>query len=68
MLNPEPPLSHRSTANGTSPSPAYNALIKKTSYTGKATLFGQTCGAHYAPLTDAGGELTGAIFVANCDK
>jgi methyl-accepting chemotaxis protein len=49
-------------------SPAYNALIKKISYTGKATLFGQTCDAHYAPLTDAGGKLTGAIFVANCDK
>jgi len=49
-------------------SPAYAALIKKTSHTGKATLFGQMCDANYAPLTDASGQLTGAIFVANCDK
>jgi Cache 3/Cache 2 fusion domain len=49
-------------------SPAYNALIKKVSYTGETTLFGQTCDANYAPLTNASGQLTGAIFVANCEK
>lgn len=45
-------------------SPAYEALMQKRSYTGEATLFGQSYDAHYAPLTDADGGLTGALFVA----
>lgn len=49
-------------------SPAYKALIKKDSYSGKAMLFGRSCDANYAPLTNASGQLTGAIFVADCDK
>ena len=48
-------------------SPAYKALIKKVSYSGKTMLFGQACDSNYAPLTNASGQLTGAIFVANCD-
>ena len=48
-------------------SPAYKALNKKLSYTGKTMLFGKTCDANYAPLTNASGNLTGAIFVADCD-
>lgn len=44
-------------------SPAYKALVQKRSYTGEATLFGQKCDASYAPLTDEGGRLTGALFV-----
>jgi len=48
-------------------SPAYKALSKKISYTGKTMLFGKACDANYAPLTNASGNLTGAIFVANCD-
>ena len=46
--------------------PAYKALINKHSYSGEATVFGQKCDANYAPLTDANGKLTGAIFVAMC--
>lgn len=49
-------------------SPAYKALVKKRSYTGEATVFGQKCDANYAPLTDASGQLTGALFVAICNK
>jgi hypothetical protein len=49
-------------------SPAYKELVKKHSYTGEATLFGQKCDASYAPLTNAGGRLTGALFVAICMK
>ena len=48
--------------------PAYKALIKKHSYSGEATVFGQKCDANYAPLTDAHGKLTRALFVANCSK
>lgn len=48
--------------------PAYKALIKKSSFTGDATVFGQKCNANYAPLTNKQGRLTGALFVANCDK
>lgn len=44
-------------------SPAYMALIHGHSYAGKATLFGKTCDATYAPVTDDGGHLTGALFV-----
>ena len=49
-------------------SPAYKELVKKRSYTGEATLFGQKCDASYAPLTDASHRLTGALFVAICMK
>ena len=49
-------------------SPAYKELVKKHSYVGPATVFGQKCDANYAPLTDAKGKLTGALFVANCSK
>jgi len=48
--------------------PAYNALIKKHPYSGKVTVFGQKCDAKYAPLTDARGGLTGALFVGMCTK
>ena len=43
--------------------PSYKALIEKRSYSGDATLFGQTYRAYYAPLTNKQGDLTGAIFV-----
>ena len=44
-------------------SPAFKALVQKHSYTGEANLFGKKCDASYAPLTDKGGKLTGALFV-----
>lgn len=44
--------------------PAYEALIHKRSYSGNVILFGRKYEAHYAPLTDEGGRLTGALFVA----
>jgi len=44
--------------------PAYRALIQKHSYTGNVTVFGRAYDANYAPLTDAAGGLTGALFVA----
>jgi methyl-accepting chemotaxis protein len=43
--------------------PAYKALIKKHSYSGEATVFGQKYDANYAPLTSEDGKLTGALFV-----
>jgi methyl-accepting chemotaxis protein-2 (aspartate sensor receptor) len=43
--------------------PAYKALIKKHSYSGEATAFGQKYDANYAPLTSEDGKLTGALFV-----
>jgi methyl-accepting chemotaxis protein len=43
--------------------PGYKALVQKRSYTGEVTLFGQKCDANYAPLTDEGGQLTGALMV-----
>ena len=49
-------------------SPAYKELVKKRSYTGQATIFGQKCDSNYAPLTNASGQLTGALFVAICNK
>lgn len=49
-------------------SPAYKALIEKHSYSGEAMVFGQKCDAHYAPLTNANGQLTGALFVGTCSK
>jgi len=44
-------------------SPVFQALVQKRSYTGDATIFGQNYEAYYAPLTDEGGQLTGALFV-----
>jgi len=44
-------------------SAAYKALVKKRSYTGPATLFGQDYQASYAPLIGEDGQLTGALFV-----
>jgi methyl-accepting chemotaxis protein len=49
-------------------SPAYKDLVKKHSYKGEVTVFGQKCDANYAPLTNAKGQLTGALFVAICMK
>ena len=49
-------------------SPAFEHLVQKKSYTGQAKLFGQTCNSIYAPVVDAGGAMTGALFVATCDK
>lgn len=46
-------------------SAAYKALTQKRSYTGEATLFGRSYDSNYAPLTNADGQLTGAIFVAS---
>ena len=43
--------------------PSYMALVQKRSFTGAATVNGQTFDAYYAPLTDENGQLTGAIFV-----
>ena len=45
--------------------PAYKALTQNHSYTGDATIFGQSYEAFYAPLTDSGGKVTGALFVGN---
>lgn len=45
-------------------SAAYKALIEKHSYSGPATLFGQDYESKYAPLIDADGKMTGAVFVA----
>ena len=44
-------------------SPAYKALAAKRSYSGATILFGQDYDGHYAPVTDADGKLTGALFV-----
>ena len=49
-------------------SPAFEHLVQKKSYTGQAKLFGRTCDSIYAPIVNAGGALTGALFVATCDK
>lgn len=49
-------------------SPAYKQLVKKRSYSGETMVFGQKCDANYAPLTNASGKLTGALFVATCKK
>ena len=48
--------------------PAYKALIKKHTYSGEVAVFGQKCDAKFAPLTNAKGVLTGALFVAMCSK
>ena len=44
-------------------SSAYKALVKKSSYTGPATILGRDYQANYAPLTGEDGQLTGALFV-----
>jgi hypothetical protein len=49
-------------------SQAYKALLAKRSYTAQVTLFGQRCDANYAPLSNAEGQVTGALFVAICTK
>ncbi len=49
-------------------SPAFEHLVQKKSYTGQAKLFDRTCDSIYAPILDEGGALTGALFVATCDK
>jgi len=43
--------------------PAYNALVKKHSYSGSVSLFGREYDANYAPLISEDGKLTGAVFV-----
>jgi hypothetical protein len=43
--------------------PAFKALMDKHSFSGEATVFGRDYQANYAPLTDADGKLTGALFV-----
>jgi hypothetical protein len=48
-------------------SAAYKELVQKHSYTGPATIFGHKCDTSYAPLTDANGKLTGALFVGTCN-
>jgi methyl-accepting chemotaxis protein len=47
-------------------SPAFKALVAKQSFAGKAMLFKKECDANYAPMLDASGKLTGALFVALC--
>jgi Cache 3/Cache 2 fusion domain len=44
-------------------SAAYKALVEKKSHTGPASVFGHDYQAHYAPLIDKDGKLTGALFV-----
>jgi hypothetical protein len=44
--------------------PAFQALVEKHSFTGDATVFGKHYDASYAPLTDGGGKVIGALFVA----
>ena len=43
--------------------PAYKALVEKHSFSGPLTVFGHDYQANYAPLIDADGKLTGALFV-----
>ncbi len=49
-------------------SPAFEHLVQKKSFKGQAKLFDRTCDSIYAPVVDASGALTGALFVATCDK
>ena len=44
-------------------SAAYKALTAKRSFSGPSTVFGKNYDANYAPLTDASGKLTGALFI-----
>ena len=43
--------------------PAFKALAQKHSFSGEVTVFGKRYDGNYAPLTDASGRLTGALFV-----
>ncbi len=43
--------------------PAFKALAQKHSLSGEVTVFGKRYDGNYAPLTDASGRLTGALFV-----
>ena len=43
--------------------PAYQALRQNHSYRGEMKLFGRAYDTQYAPLTNEGGELEGAIFI-----
>jgi len=45
--------------------PSYQALVQGRSYVGEAIIFGRTYQTYYAPLTNDGGKLDGAIFVGN---
>jgi hypothetical protein len=49
-------------------SPAFEHLVQKKSFTGQAKLFDRTCDSIYAPVVDSSGALTGALFVATCNK
>ena len=44
--------------------PGYKALLKKKSWSGKVTLFGNKYDSNYAPLTDKNGKLIGALMVS----
>ena len=44
-------------------SSAYKALVEKGSHSGPTTIFGEDREGHYAPVTNADGKLTGALFV-----
>jgi MFS transporter, OFA family, oxalate/formate antiporter len=46
-------------------SASYQALVQNYSYRGEATIFGRKYDTYYAPLTNAQGNLDGAIFVGN---
>ena len=43
--------------------PGYKMLLNKQSFSGKVMLFGKESDAHYAPLIDSNGQLTGALMV-----
>ena len=43
--------------------PGYRALLAKTAFTGKATLFNKPYMTRYVPLEDRSGEVIGAVFV-----
>ena len=43
---------------------AFRALVARRSWSGEAAVFGRAYDANYAPLTDANGRVTGALFVA----
>ncbi len=43
--------------------PAYSALMKGETYTGKATLFGKDYMTKYVPVKDASGEVVGVLFI-----
>jgi hypothetical protein len=43
--------------------PAYKALARGHSFSGEVTVFGKKYDGSYAPVTGAGGKVTGALFV-----